>query len=92
MTISAKEAQDRFPDLLDQVAQGEDVEITSGDGNITYRLVIVARKTAERVAGSGDGSESLPPLAEMIGKGAGLYQSPEEVDQHIRNLRDEWDS
>ena len=55
----------------------------------------LALETAERtthVAGSGDRGESLPPLAEMIGKGAGLYQSPEEVDQHIRNLRDEWDS
>ena len=92
MTVSAKEAQDRLPDLLSQAAQGEEVKITSGDGNITYRLVMVARKTAERVADSGDGSESLPPLAEMVGKGKGLYQSPKEVDQHIRNLRDEWDS
>ena len=49
MTISAKEAQDRLPDLLNQVAQGEDIEITSGDGSITCRLVMVARKTTERV-------------------------------------------
>ncbi len=50
MTISAKEAQERLPDLIDQVAQGEDVEITSGDGRITCRLVMVARKTTVRVA------------------------------------------
>jgi len=50
MTLSAKEAQDRLPALLKQVAEGEEVEITSGDGSITYRLVVVARKTAKRVA------------------------------------------
>lgn len=31
------------------------------------------------------------PLKEMIGAGAGLYESPEEVDRKIRNQRDEWD-
>ncbi len=50
MNLSAKEAQERLPDLLNQVAQGEEVEITSGDGSITCRLVMVARKTPERVA------------------------------------------
>jgi len=46
MTISAKEAQDRLPELLDEVAKGEDIQITSGDGAITYRLVVIARETA----------------------------------------------
>lgn len=30
------------------------------------------------------------PLTEMIGEGAGLYESPEEVDREIRNQREEW--
>ncbi len=92
--VSVDEAQERLPELLDEVDRGEEVVITKGDGATAYTIV-VALETAERtkhVTGSGDGGESLPPLAEMIGKGAGLYRSPEEVDQHIRNLRDEWDS
>lgn len=31
------------------------------------------------------------PLSDMIGAGAGLYESPEEVDQEINNQREEWD-
>jgi hypothetical protein len=31
------------------------------------------------------------PLADMIGSGAGLYESPEEVDQEINTQREEWD-
>lgn len=31
------------------------------------------------------------PLGEMIGGGAGLYETPEEVDDEIDNQREEWD-
>lgn len=31
------------------------------------------------------------PLAEMIGSGPGLYESPDEVDREIRNRREAWD-
>ncbi len=44
--LNVKEAKERLPELLDEVAKGEDVQITSGDGSITYRLVVIARKTA----------------------------------------------
>ena len=44
--VSVDEAKERLPELLDEVAQGEDVQITSGDGSITFRLVVVARETA----------------------------------------------
>jgi len=30
------------------------------------------------------------PLTEMIGAGAGLYGSPEEVDRETRSQREEW--
>ncbi|MCH8961823.1 MAG: type II toxin-antitoxin system prevent-host-death family antitoxin [Bacteroidetes bacterium] len=46
--VSVDEAKERLPELLDEVAQGEDVQITSGDGSITFRLVVVARETAHR--------------------------------------------
>lgn len=36
-------------------------------------------------------STSTRPLTEIIGTGAGLYGSPEEVDREIRNQRDAWD-
>ena len=34
-----------------------------------------------------------PPLSltEIVGSGKGLIASPEEIDQYIRDLRDEWD-
>ena len=46
--ISVTEAKERLSELLDEVAQGEDVQITSGDGSVTFRLVVVARETAHR--------------------------------------------
>lgn len=36
-------------------------------------------------------TENARPLAEMIGSGAGLYESPDEVDREIRNQREAWD-
>lgn len=33
---------------------------------------------------------NAPPLKELIGAGESLYESPEEVDQKIRTLREEW--
>ncbi len=90
--VSVDEAKERLPELLDEVDRGEEVVITKGDGATAYTIVVALETADKHVAGPGDGSESLPPLAEMIGKGTGLYQSPEEVDQHIRTLRDEWDS
>ena len=30
------------------------------------------------------------PLAEMVGAGTGLYESPEQVDDEIRKQREEW--
>ena len=46
--LSVTEAKERLPELLDEVAQGEAVQITSGDGSVTFRLVVVARETAHR--------------------------------------------
>ena len=46
--LNVKEAKERLPELLDEVAKGEDIQITSGDGSVTYRLVIVAREAAHR--------------------------------------------
>jgi len=36
-------------------------------------------------------AEELPPLESMVGAAKGLFSSPEEIDQYIRDLRDEWD-
>lgn len=36
-------------------------------------------------------AEELPPLESMIGAARGLFNSPEEIDRYIRDLRDEWD-
>ncbi len=46
--LSVTEAKERLSELLDEVANGEDVQITSGDGSVTFRLVVVARETAHR--------------------------------------------
>jgi antitoxin (DNA-binding transcriptional repressor) of toxin-antitoxin stability system len=88
-TLSAREAQDRLPDLLNQVAGGEEVEITGGDGGVTVRLVIVSRGAARDTAVS----EDNPPLSSLRGAGGGKsFSSAEEVDSYVRNLRDEWES
>ena len=46
--LNVKEAKERLPELLNEVANGEDVQITSDDGSVTYRLVVIARETAHR--------------------------------------------
>lgn len=46
---------------------------------------------------AGDGATNapdpsgLPSLTSLIGSGRGLFKTPEEVDAHIRELRDECD-
>ena len=35
--------------------------------------------------------EELPPLARIVGSGRGGFSSVEEIDRHLRDLRDEWD-
>lgn len=36
-------------------------------------------------------AKEVPPLASMLGAARGLFASPEEIDEYIRDLRDEWD-
>jgi len=42
-------------------------------------------------AADADETEALPPLESMVGAAKGLFSSPEEIDQYIRDLREEWD-
>lgn len=34
----------------------------------------------------------VPPLSSLIGKGKGLFATPEEADEYIRKEREAWDS
>lgn len=36
-------------------------------------------------------SEDLPSLRSMIGAAKGIFGSAEEIDQYMRDLRNEWD-
>jgi len=36
-------------------------------------------------------AEDASALANIVGSGSGLFSSAEEIDQYIRDLRDEWD-
>ena len=44
-------------------------------------------------AAGAEASDRLPPLPldEIIGSGSGGFESVEEIDRYIRDLRDEWD-
>nr|WP_228350337.1 hypothetical protein [Rhodocaloribacter litoris] len=49
---------------------------------------------AEVIVRLGDTAEAEPPplpLAGIVGSGPRLFASPEQIDQHLRTLRDEWD-
>ncbi len=37
------------------------------------------------------GAREPRPLSQLMGSAKGLFASPEEVDDFIRQLRDEWD-
>lgn len=41
-------------------------------------------------APSAEAVEKRPPLASLLGKGRGVYQTPEQADAAVRALRDEW--
>ena len=65
--VSVDEAKERLPELLDEGARGEEIVI-DGDG-ATYKITVIALETTKpikRIADSGDGNESAPPLADMI--------------------------
>ena len=49
-------------------------------------VIVLVHETAPHPA-----SEDLLSLASMFGAAKGVFQTPEEVDQHLRDLRDEWD-
>lgn len=42
-------------------------------------------------AAEADMSAELPPLESMFGAASGVFQTPDEADQYLRELRDEWD-
>ena len=89
--VTVNEAKERLPELLDEGAKGEPIEITRGDG-LTYTVSVVVRETEKR-AETGGSSEDNPPFAALRGAGGGQsFSSAEEVDTYLRKLRDEWES
>lgn len=38
------------------------------------------------------GGAGIRPLASFVGAGQGVFGSPEEVDRHIRESRDAWET
>ena len=62
------------------------VQDTSLPEGAEAEVIVLLTETAE-----GEVSEELPPLESMFGAAKGVFNTPEEVDQYIRNLRDEWD-
>lgn len=65
--------------------EGDTLEIKEQDGN----LILVPQVISEREINH---SEEKSPLLSMIGSNSGsnLYQSVDDVDNYIGNLREEW--
>jgi len=65
--------------------EGDTLEIKEQDGN----LILVPQTVKERKVRR---TPEKPSLLSMIGANSGsrLYRSAEDVDNYIRNLRDEW--
>lgn len=63
--------------------EGDMLEVREQDG----LLVLIPQALMERRA-----AKPANPLTAMIGanKGSGLYKSAQEIDEYIRNLRNEW--
>ena len=56
-TLTVKQAQDQLPDVLHEVAQGEDVNI-QGDG-ITFKVVVLTRSATDQALSGDDLDDPL---------------------------------
>ncbi len=65
------------------VKQGGVVEVRSPDLPAGAEADVTVRVHVHRHANG-------QKLASLIGRGTGLYKSADEVDAHIRELREEW--
>ena len=66
------------------------------DASVTYEQKLPEKQQDEAVDSLLNRLKALckigaRPLAEMVGAGTGLYESPEQVDDEIRKQREEWD-
>ncbi len=67
--------------------EGDTLEARIEDGHIVLiPQQMIARETGRKPADKKDQSS----LASYIGAAKGLYSSPQDVDDYIRNLREEW--
>lgn len=77
------------------VVEVRDPQLQEGsEAEVIVLLDEVLRPEAPETIAKAPSSQDEPaplPLTEIIGSGKGLFATPEEVDQYIRDLRDEWD-
>ena len=67
--------------------EGDTLEAKVEDGHI----VLIPQQMMAREAGRKSASKKdRSSLASYIGAAKGLYNSPQDVDDYIRNLRGEW--
>ena len=67
--------------------EGDTLEAKVEDGHIVLiPQQMMARETGRKPAGK----KAPSSLASYIGAAKGLYNSPQDVDDYIRNLRKEW--
>ncbi len=70
--------------------EGDTLETRVEDGNIVLiPQQVVARKHEPAKKPEPEASREKP-LTKYLGAAKGLYASPQEVDETVRRLRDEW--
>jgi hypothetical protein len=71
--------------VRDYPAQRLPPELIAGiDPAGTVEVIVISDEPA-------NGGAPPRTLRSLAGKGCGLFESPEEVDRYIHELRDEWD-
>ena len=62
------------------------------DGTIEIRNPALPEgASAEVIVMVETSAAALPPLASYVGAARGVYGAADEIDRHVRQLRDEWD-
>ncbi len=67
--------------------EGDTLEAKVEDGHI---VLIPQQMMARETGRKPDDKKAPSSLASYLGAAKGLYSSPQDVDDYIRNLREEW--
>lgn len=74
-----------------RIGAGGTIQVQSAELPEGSEAEVIVLLEEQASAGNETSERPTSPLATIIGSGSGGFGSVEEIDQYIRDLRDEWD-